>query len=441
MIAKTNLGADFEGAIAYGQGIRSGRTNKQASLVSVANIYSEDPKGIAGEMRDVASLSEKIQKPVWHTVLSWAPGEEVTLEQKRQAAALYCELIGATLDRHQVAVYEHKDKPHAHLHIYINRVPIDGGPALRSDQNYARNVKATQQIREKLGMAPLPERRQSLKDHSPEKEATRELVQAALATALRDKQVTTVEQLQQVLQQQSIQTQIRRDEQGILTGVSFRAGQTAVTGTQVGYKGQQLRDHFAQEPKPALRSQRSQKAEPGTGQARSNQPGQRKAAHPTSSDADRQAAREYVNGSLTTALQDKQLTTLDALTVRLREQGIVTAFKRDEKGILVGSAFRYGEVMVKGTEVGFKAKQLRDHFADEPQPAQRTPAARATEDAAGPGIATQGPARGSQPDSVVGELGELIGALGQGASNDGAGDEARDNENEIKQRRRRRPKL
>lgn len=440
MIAKTVLGNDFEGAIAYGQGIRSGRTNKQAELISLANVYSQDAKGVADEMRDVASLSDKIQKPVWHTVLSWAPGEEVTVEQKRQAAALYCELIGATLDRHQVAVYEHKDKPHAHLHIYINRVPIDGGPALRSDQNYARNVKATQQIREKLGMAPLPESRQSLKDHSPKKEATRELVQAALAPALRDKQVTTVEQLQQVLQQQGIQAQFRRDEQGVLTGVSFRAGKTAVTGTQVGYKGQQLRDHFADEPKPALRSQRSQKPEPGTEQAHSKQPGQRKAAHPTSSEAERQAARKYVNGALTTALQDKQLTTLDALSARLREQGIITALKRDEKGILVGSAFRYQNLVVKGTEVGFKAKQLRDHFTSEPQPAQRTPAARATEDAAGPSMATYGPDRNGGL-GVIGELGELIGALGQSGGNDGVGDEARDNENEIKQRRRRRPKI
>ena len=441
MIAKTNTGSDFEGAIAYGAGLRSGRTNKQARLVSVANIYSEDPKGIAAEMRDVAAMSDRIQQPVWHTSLAWAPGEQVTLEQKRQAAALYCELMGASLENHQVVVYEHTDKPHPHIHIYINRVPIDGGPALRTNQNYARNVKATQQIREQLGMTPLPERRQSLKDHSPEKESTRELVQAALAIALRDTQVTSVAQLQQVLQQQGIQAQFRRDEQGVLTGVSFRAGKTAITGTQVGYKGQQIRDHFAQEPQPTLRSQRTQK---GT-EARNQVPGDAvrkpKLAHPTSSDAQRQAARDYVSGAISKALDDRQLATMDALTTRLREQGILPAFKRDEKGILVGSAFRYQDLLVKGTEVGFKAKQLRDHFASEPQPGKYIPVARVTA-SSGPRSIPAGPERGGVPASVVGQLGTLAEALGQGIhESDGGGDEARDHENEIKQRRRRRPKL
>lgn len=159
MIAKTVTGADFLGALEYGAGLRNDRTNKQAELVSVSNLVSQDVPGIAAEMRAVADSSSRIQKPVWHTVLSWSPEEEVNREQKLKAAALYCELMGASLAHHQVAVYEHKDKRHPHLHIYINRVPTNGGPALHTGHDYSRNTLATEHIRHKLGLPDLPEKK------------------------------------------------------------------------------------------------------------------------------------------------------------------------------------------------------------------------------------------------------------------------------------------
>jgi hypothetical protein len=63
---------------------------------------------------------------------------------------LFFVVIGPSLARHQVAVYQHKDKDHFLLHPDLNWVPMDGGPALRCDQNYARNEQATRQIRARL---------------------------------------------------------------------------------------------------------------------------------------------------------------------------------------------------------------------------------------------------------------------------------------------------
>jgi hypothetical protein len=254
MIAKTVTGSDFEGAISYGAGLRSDRTNKQSELLSVANIASNDAKGIAAEMQAISELSNRVQKPVWHTVLSWPPGEEVTKEQKLRAAALYCELMGASLERHQVAVYEHKDKPHAHIHIYINRVPIDGGPALRSDQNYARNVKATRQIREQLGMKPLPERRLSTRDLDPQKEGTRNYVRERMMAALQNGSIRSLDQLTARLQEQQIEVVLKRDGKGVLVGTSFRYQEISVKGTDVGIKAKQLRDHFSPYGREALRT-------------------------------------------------------------------------------------------------------------------------------------------------------------------------------------------
>jgi hypothetical protein len=244
MIAKTVTGSNFVGALEYGAGLRSDRTNKQAELISVANVGSNDAAGIAAEMQAVAALSHRIQQPVWHTVLSWAPGEKVSREQKLKAAALYCELMGASLERHQVAVYEHKDKDHPHLHIYINRVPTDGGAALRCDHNYARNVKATRQIREQLGMKPLPSRRLSTKDLDPQKEATRSYVREQVTAALQDASIRSLDQLLAWLRKKGIAGQVKRDGKSVLVGTSFRYQDTSVKGTDVGLRAQQLRDHF-----------------------------------------------------------------------------------------------------------------------------------------------------------------------------------------------------
>ncbi|WP_324680161.1 relaxase/mobilization nuclease domain-containing protein [Hymenobacter sp. GOD-10R] len=254
MIAKTVTGSDFEGALEYGAGLRSDRTNKQSELLSVANVGSNDARGIAAEMQKVAALSHRMQKPVWHTVLSWAPGEEVSREQKLKAAALYCELMGASLKRHQVAVYEHKDKQHPHIHIYINRVPTDGGPALDTAQNYARNVKATRQIREQLGMQQLPSRRVSTKDLDPHKEVARGYVRDELTAALQDTTIRSLDQLIAHFRQKGIEANLKRDAKGVLVGTSFRYQDSSVKGTEAGVKAKQLRDHFSQYGREALRT-------------------------------------------------------------------------------------------------------------------------------------------------------------------------------------------
>ena len=254
MIAKTIIGSDFAGALEYGAGLRAEHTNKRSELLSVANVGSQDARQIAAEMAAVASMSSRIQQPVWHTVLSWAPDEQVNRAQKLKAAALYCELLGADLGRHQVAVYEHKDKDHPHLHIYINRVPMDGGPALRTDQNYARNVVATRQIRAQLGMQELPSRRQTIKDLDPQKEVARGHVRQVLTAALADPRIQSLDQLLAHLREQAVETTLKRDGKGVLVGTSFRYQETSVKGTDVGVKAKQLRDHFSPFGREVLRT-------------------------------------------------------------------------------------------------------------------------------------------------------------------------------------------
>lgn len=249
MIAKTITGNDFEGALTYGAGQRQGKGKGkepgEAPLLVVANVIPGSPKEMAQDMRAVAAQSKKIQKPVWHTVLSWKAGEVVSQAQKVAAAKRYCELIGAPVDRHQVVVYEHHDKKHAHVHIYLNRVPIDGGPALRTDNNFYRQPAITRQISQELGMEAIPERRRSLKALDPTKEVARGQVRQALLRVLSQPNRGGEEWLALQLQKERIGVRYTHDKGGVLRGVSFEMNGVAVRGQEVGYKGAQLRQALA----------------------------------------------------------------------------------------------------------------------------------------------------------------------------------------------------
>lgn len=141
MIAKTTTGKSFGPALEYGAGLKEGKENKPAHLLGASNLGARDPQGMAAEMMAVAD-SSRCQSPVWHTSLNWPKGETVEKQQLLRAASEYCRQMGADPTRHQVAIYQHHDRPHTHIHIYINRVPMDGGPALDTSHNYARNLVA-----------------------------------------------------------------------------------------------------------------------------------------------------------------------------------------------------------------------------------------------------------------------------------------------------------
>lgn len=239
MIAKTTTGKSFGPALEYGAGLKEGKENKPAQLLGASNLGARDPQGMAAEMMAVADRS-RCQSPVWHTSLNWPKGEEVNKEQLLRAASEYCRRMGADPTRHQVAIYQHHDRPHTHIHIYINRIPMDGGPALDTSHNYARNVKVCQAITEQLGMKKLPDQRQSLNDHNPHKQTTREYVQETLKTTLTNPQIMTVEQLGDQLRLKGVESQFKHDSKGVLVGCSFRYDKTAVKGTEVGHKAKQI---------------------------------------------------------------------------------------------------------------------------------------------------------------------------------------------------------
>lgn len=106
-------------------------------------------------------------------------------------------------------------------------------------------------------MRKLPEQRQSLNDHNPHKQTTREYVQETLKTTLANPQITTVEQLGEQLRLKGVESQFKHDSKGVLVGCSFRYEQTAVKGTEVGHKAKQIGEQLSLNQQEQNQSQRA----------------------------------------------------------------------------------------------------------------------------------------------------------------------------------------
>ncbi|SDF96352.1 Relaxase/Mobilisation nuclease domain-containing protein [Dyadobacter soli] len=244
MIAKTTIGADFLGAICYGAGLRvNGKEIEgKSELILTHNLVSVDPKGMAMEMQREAEFS-RCKKPVWHTSLSWKPGENPSKEQMIEAANRYCEKMGAKPEDHQIVVFQHHDRPHRHIHVYMNRLPIGGGKALETSHNYARNVRVCNEISRELGFEKIENLERGKLRYVEEHQAeAQKVVSFAIKVALKQK-CRTCEDLECRLNKNGIECNFLV-QNGKLKYSSYRYKGVSIKGQDVGFTAKQLEAKF-----------------------------------------------------------------------------------------------------------------------------------------------------------------------------------------------------
>ncbi|WP_026629431.1 relaxase/mobilization nuclease domain-containing protein [Dyadobacter alkalitolerans] len=240
MIAKTTIGSSFVRAINYGAGysLNGKEIEGKSELLVLHNIVSLDPMGIALEMQQEAACS-RCKKPVWHSSLSWRPDENPTEEEMIEAANRYCNKMGADPKDHQIAIYQHYDKPHKHIHIYINRVPTDGSKALETSHNYARNVRVCKEITQELGFAKVEKLREGKLRHVAEhRKEAQKVVNLAIKKALKQG-CKTLEDLERRLKEKGIDCKFTM-EKGRLKYSSYNYQGMPVKGQDVGFVAKQI---------------------------------------------------------------------------------------------------------------------------------------------------------------------------------------------------------
>ncbi len=119
MIGKARTGADFGGLSNY---LTAGG-EERVSHVETRHTFEQDPAKVAQEMRDAASLSDRVEKPVYHLSVSFPVEDDTSQDERLEVMDELLEDLG--LEGHQALIVEHQDEQHPHVHAMVNRVQHD----------------------------------------------------------------------------------------------------------------------------------------------------------------------------------------------------------------------------------------------------------------------------------------------------------------------------
>lgn len=170
MIGEIRTGGSFRGLTHYLLHGSAATRAKTPAWVELRNLASRDAERAWVEMEATASGNPRVKKPVFHVVLSPAPGDKLgERDWKRLADRVLGEL---GLGEHQVLVALHRDTDHPHLHLAVNRVHPVTGKAWSAWRSKTRLEMILRGVERDWGLRVVPGRlagaqREEVERHSP----------------------------------------------------------------------------------------------------------------------------------------------------------------------------------------------------------------------------------------------------------------------------------
>lgn len=147
MIPNVVKGRGFRGLTNY---LLVGRKN--AHIVA-GNMVGKDALELAREFGICRRLRPRVQSPVMHHTLSFADGEDPGDQVLAKIAESYIQKM--RLEDHQWVSVVHRDKPHAHIHLAINRIGFDG-QWWNATHDWERAQVIAAQVEVEIGLVQVP---------------------------------------------------------------------------------------------------------------------------------------------------------------------------------------------------------------------------------------------------------------------------------------------
>lgn len=262
MIISPTTGCGFSGALSYiHKAHEKDFEENQKPKILQENFVFGTVAEQAKLMQNVASGNARSSRPVLHLSISFHQEEEISLEKRDQIFDRILEELGADRDNHQFVIAQHFDADHEHYHILLNKVGLD-----RTNINTSYIVNKCQVIADKLEQelnlrkttgrtivydptsekgyryTKDEERKPKIQflDKAENIRNTKEFLKETILSELSQKYVTTPWELVMALQEKGIHTEIKKDMEGILKGISFRYNNQAYKGSQLGIKSKQI---------------------------------------------------------------------------------------------------------------------------------------------------------------------------------------------------------
>ncbi|MEC5143185.1 relaxase/mobilization nuclease domain-containing protein [Chitinophaga sp. 212800010-3] len=114
-------------------------------------------KELSGQFIDVAKLSKRVEKPVFHFSLRLAPGEILTNNQLMEVGQECAKEFGVSEKQYTCVL--HKDTSEPHIHIVANRVGFNG-KVISDINNYKRMAAFCRRLEKQYNLkevlSPVP---------------------------------------------------------------------------------------------------------------------------------------------------------------------------------------------------------------------------------------------------------------------------------------------
>lgn len=232
MIAKTNIGKSFKGALNY-------CIDKDGSSIIGTSFDLE-----GGEKRDfIRNMTEMASQwrganSVDHTSLSFTQEDSLDDFQMMKIAEDYMRERGYS-DNQFVAI-KHTDTEHPHIHLVINRVCMSTNKAVSDKHVGYRNRTITNGLEKKYKLVESDSREKvsrgkfQVKDRNPKMATVKKEIKTALEKALM-RGSDDFNRLERELSRSGVEMRLNSNKNG-LYGVSFRKNGISVSGTKIGWK-------------------------------------------------------------------------------------------------------------------------------------------------------------------------------------------------------------
>lgn len=246
MISKVITGKSFYGCCRY-----VCADEQRAEILEAEGVRGYSYRHMGNDFEAQRQQLPDKRKAVFHGILSFYPGEQLSNEALTEIGREYLAKLGIT--NTQYVITKHTDTNHLHLHIIANLVD-NRGKAIRENWIGLRGKKVAQQLTLKHGLTPAHEKKiaqtnlQALNDEELARYAIFQAIEAAL---LRCK---TLPALEKELMKKGIDVQYKyKGDTEQVQGISFRKGVYAFKGSSIDRKysvaglQKEMQQHITQE--------------------------------------------------------------------------------------------------------------------------------------------------------------------------------------------------
>lgn len=140
-------GNSFAGAIGYITHDVGKASAERVTFTEVLNMRTSDPEKAAkvmawtalhaAQLKEAAGIKatgRKTENPVYHFSLNWEPGENIPHQEMVETAKSALAALG--YETHEAVLAVHRDKPHQHIHVVVNRINPETGKTHNPKNDY-----------------------------------------------------------------------------------------------------------------------------------------------------------------------------------------------------------------------------------------------------------------------------------------------------------------